>query len=137
MAADIAKQPSRPEGEEANDHPGILGRFIPYFRNPENVLKAKTDATLLVWVVLAGIMKELDQTATTQAYVSGMREDLELHGNELVWFQTYFSISYAITIIPSQMLQSMVHMLFSRSMRALTSANTHCAVPSIAYFANC
>lgn len=119
MAANINEQPIRPEGGETNNHPGILGRFIPYLRNPENVLKAKTDATLLVWVVLAGIMKELDQTATTQAYVSGMREDLELYGNELVWFQTYFSIAYAITIIPSQMLQSMVYILSSKSTKAL------------------
>ncbi|KAJ4407990.1 hypothetical protein N0V91_003656 [Didymella pomorum] len=51
-------------------------------------------------------MKEMDQSATTQAYVSGMKEDLALYGNELNWFQTYFSIAYAIFIVPSQMLQT-------------------------------
>ncbi|KAL6707903.1 hypothetical protein ACN47E_003577 [Coniothyrium glycines] len=51
-------------------------------------------------------MKEMDQSATTQAYVSGMKEDLQLYGNELNWFQTYFSIAYAIFIVPSQLLQT-------------------------------
>ncbi|KAK7998475.1 WD domain-containing protein [Apiospora arundinis] len=83
-----------------------LDRFIPYFRNPENVLRAKLDLFLLLWMFIAGIMKEMDQSATTQAYVSGMREDLGLLGNELNWFQTYFSIAYAIFIVPSQMLQT-------------------------------
>jgi hypothetical protein len=83
-----------------------LGRFITYFQNPENVLRAKLDGFLLLWMFVAGIMKEMDQSATTQAYVSGMKEDLSLYGNELNWFQTYFSIAYAIFIVPSQLLQT-------------------------------
>lgn len=83
-----------------------LGRYIPYFRNEENILRAKLDCLLLLWMFIAGIMKEMDQSATTQAYVSGMKEDLQLYGNELNWFQTYFSIAYAIFIVPSQMLQT-------------------------------
>ena len=83
-----------------------LRRFIPYLRNEENVLRTKLDCFLLLWMFIAGIMKEMDQSATTQAYVSGMKEDLALYGNELNWFQTYFSIAYAIFIVPSQMLQT-------------------------------
>ncbi|KAK8118185.1 uncharacterized protein PG998_006466 [Apiospora kogelbergensis] len=83
-----------------------LGRLIPYFRNPENILRCKLDIFLLLWMFVAGIMKEMDQNATTQAYVSGMREDLGLWDNELNWFQTYFSIAYALFIVPSQMLQT-------------------------------
>lgn len=83
-----------------------LGKFIPYFRTEENVLRLKLDCFLLLWMFVAGIMKEMDQSATTQAYVSGMKEDLALYGNELNWFQTYFSIAYAIFIVPSQMLQT-------------------------------
>ena len=48
----------------------------------------------------------MDQSATTQAYVSGMKEALSLYGNELVEFTTYFSIGYALCIIPSQMIQT-------------------------------
>ena len=83
-----------------------LARLVPYFRNPKNMLRAKLDLFLLLWMFIAGIMKEMSQSATTQAYVSGMREDLGLLGNELNWFQTYFSIAYAIFIMPSQMLQT-------------------------------
>ncbi|KAK8079357.1 hypothetical protein PG997_007175 [Apiospora hydei] len=103
--------PSKPVTPPANDaslqeqHRG-LARFVPYFRNPDNVLRAKLDLLLLPWMFIAGIMKEMDQSATTQAYVSGMREDLGLLGNELNWFQTYFSIAYAIFIVPSQMMQT-------------------------------
>lgn len=50
----------------------------------------------------------MDQSATTAAFVSGMKEDLSLYGNELVEFTTYFSIGYALFIVPSQMIQTRV-----------------------------
>ncbi|GME65372.1 uncharacterized protein LTHEOB_9355 [Neofusicoccum parvum] len=49
----------------------------------------------------------MDQSATTQAYVSGMKEALSLYGNELVEFTTYFSIGYALGIVPAQIIQTM------------------------------
>lgn len=77
-------------------------------RKRELKLRVKLDCLLLTWTFLAGILKEMDQDATTQAYVTGMREDLSLFGNELVWFQTYFSIAYAIFIVPAQLVQTKV-----------------------------
>lgn len=50
----------------------------------------------------------MDQSSTTQAYVSGMKEKLGLYGNELVEFTTFFSIGYAIAIVPSQITQTMI-----------------------------
>ncbi|KAK6221343.1 hypothetical protein LQW54_001442 [Pestalotiopsis sp. IQ-011] len=50
----------------------------------------------------------MDQSGTTQAYVSGMKESLSLYGNELVEFTTYFSIGYAIFPVPAQMAQTRV-----------------------------
>ncbi|KAF7526052.1 hypothetical protein G7054_g10880 [Neopestalotiopsis clavispora] len=50
----------------------------------------------------------MDQSGTTQAYVSGMKEALSLEGNELVEFTTYFSIGYAIFLVPAQMAQTRV-----------------------------
>lgn len=94
-----------------------LGRLIPYFRNPENILRCKLDLFLLLWMFVAGIMKEMDQSATTQAYVSGMREDLGLWDNELNWFQTYFSIAYALFIVPLQMLADQAAALALASLR--------------------
>ncbi|EJT77458.1 hypothetical protein GGTG_07370 [Gaeumannomyces tritici R3-111a-1] len=83
-----------------------VGRVIPYFRNARNVLVFKLDVMLLAWMFLAGIMKEMDQSATTQAYVSGMREALHLRGNELVEFNTYFSVGYALGLVPGQLIQT-------------------------------
>ncbi|KAI1081439.1 MFS general substrate transporter [Whalleya microplaca] len=50
----------------------------------------------------------MDQSATTQAYVSGMKESLSLYGNELVEFTTYFSIGYALFIVPAQIIQTRI-----------------------------
>ncbi|KAK2680183.1 MFS transporter superfamily [Fusarium oxysporum f. sp. vasinfectum] len=85
-----------------------ISKAIPYFRNPRHVLILKLDCLLLTWTFIAGIMKEMDQSATTQAYVSGMREALSLYGNELVFFNTYFSIGYAIGLVPGQLAQTRV-----------------------------
>ncbi|KAH7078184.1 major facilitator superfamily domain-containing protein [Paraphoma chrysanthemicola] len=85
---------------------GALDRNNIFFKNEENILRAKLDCVLLIWMFVAGIMKEMDQSAVNNAYVSGMKEDLQLYGNELNWFQTYFSIAYAIFIVPSQLLQT-------------------------------
>lgn len=85
-----------------------LGRICAYFKDPEHVLVFKLDVFLLVWAFIAGLMKDMDQSATTAAYVSGMQESLSLYGNELVEFTTYFSIGYAIFIVPSQLAQTRV-----------------------------
>ncbi|KAL1954769.1 hypothetical protein VTO42DRAFT_717 [Malbranchea cinnamomea] len=68
----------------------------------ERILVLKLDFLLLACAFVAGLTKDMDQSATTQVYVSGMREDLNLYGNELVEFTTYFAIGYALAIIPSQ-----------------------------------
>ncbi|KAK7408834.1 hypothetical protein QQX98_009020 [Neonectria punicea] len=91
----------------------FVSRYIPYFRNPQHVLLFKLDCFLLTWAFLAGltvytILKELDQSATTQAYVSGMRESLNLYGNELVQFTTFFSAGYAIGLVPGQLIQTKI-----------------------------
>lgn len=83
-----------------------ISKVTPYFRNARNVLVFKLDVMLLAWMFLAGIMKEMDQSATTQAYVSGMRESLSLFGNELVEFNTFFSIGYALGLVPGQLIQT-------------------------------
>lgn len=57
----------------------------------------------------------MDQSATTQAYVSGMKEALSLNGNELVESTTYFSIGYALGIVPAQIIQTMVGLGSSNS----------------------
>lgn len=98
-----------------------IAKFIPYFRNRRNVLIFKLDCLLLLWMFVAGLMKEMDQSATTQAYVSGMRESLGLYGNELVMFTTFFSIGYALGLVPGQLIQTRVStsVLFRRDLERL------------------
>ncbi|THC92198.1 hypothetical protein EYZ11_008325 [Aspergillus tanneri] len=84
--------------------------FSRILKNPERLFLLKLDLLLLVWAFVAGLTKvqDMDQSATTQAFVSGMKESLGLYGNELVEFTTYFSVGYALAIVPSQMIQTMV-----------------------------
>jgi hypothetical protein len=86
----------------------VLARYVPYFRNPRHILVFKLDCLLLTWTFIAGILKEMDQSATAQAYVSGMKESLHLYGNELINFNTFFSVGYAIGLIPGQLIQTKV-----------------------------
>ena len=94
------------------------------FFTEERQLVLKLDIFMLVWAFITGLTKDMDQVClradmileaitdsrmisqsnTTQAYVSGMKEALSLNGNELVEFTTFYSIGYAIAIVPSQLL---------------------------------
>ncbi|KAF7556906.1 hypothetical protein G7046_g6162 [Stylonectria norvegica] len=85
-----------------------LAKLHPYFKDPQHVLVLKLDVLLLSWAFVAGLTKDLDQSSTTAAFVSGMKEGLSLFGNELVEFTTYFSIGYALFIVPSQMIQTRI-----------------------------
>ncbi|KAF3762724.1 MFS general substrate transporter [Cryphonectria parasitica EP155] len=54
------------------------------------------------------VIKYLDQTNISNAYVSGMKEDLGLYGNQLNYMTTWFSVSYCIMLIPSQVIMTWV-----------------------------
>ncbi|KXH47831.1 hypothetical protein CSAL01_03324 [Colletotrichum salicis] len=109
----MAKTEPEPASAEASPNltkPSIpwLAKIHPYFEDAEHVLVLKLDLLLLSWAFIAGLMKDMDQSTTTAAYVSGMQEALSLYGNELVEFTTYFSIGYALFIVPSQLIQTRV-----------------------------
>ncbi|CAK1363354.1 Pantothenate transporter liz1 [Cercospora beticola] len=65
----------------------------------------KLDTFLLSYMCLAYFIKQLDQTNISNAFVSGMKEDLELYGNERNWLNTWFNIGILLGTIPSQMIQ--------------------------------
>ncbi|XDG04737.1 hypothetical protein ABKA04_004352 [Annulohypoxylon sp. FPYF3050] len=103
--------PTQPEAQRVSvqeEYKTWLGKVHPYFKDPERIVVLKLDAFLLTWAFVAGLLKDMDQSATTQAYVSGMKESLSLYGNELVEFTTFFSIGYALFIVPAQMIQTRV-----------------------------
>ena len=122
MAADKAREEASPEPwvvvtpDNEEDDAGFevtgvfkhVARVVPWFRKPRHVLTFKMDIMLVLWMFIAGLMKEMDQSATTQAYVSGMRESLGLYGNELVMFNTFFSVGYALGLVPGQLVQTRI-----------------------------
>ncbi|KAI8307048.1 hypothetical protein K4K61_003957 [Colletotrichum sp. SAR11_59] len=61
----------------------------------------RLDLFFLTIGFLGYMFKYIDQTNISNAYVSGMKEDLSLFGNELNYFTTFFNIGYMIMLYPS------------------------------------
>ncbi|WWD22558.1 hypothetical protein CI109_107051 [Kwoniella shandongensis] len=80
------------------------GAVIEKKTKSERWFVARLDAILLVFVCISQVVKYLDQQNISAAYVSGMKEELNLHGNEYNYFTTYFNVGYAIFLIPSQII---------------------------------
>ncbi|KAI2766822.1 hypothetical protein DTO012A8_7972 [Penicillium roqueforti] len=79
------------------------------FRSPEEkALVRRLDMFLMTFGCLSQVIKYLDQQNINNAYVSGMKEDLNLLGNELNLFTTYFNVAYCIMLIPSQVILTYV-----------------------------
>ncbi|KAI0301693.1 MFS general substrate transporter [Multifurca ochricompacta] len=62
----------------------------------------RLDACLITYAALSYFSKYLDQQNVTNAYVSGMKEDLHLHGNQLNYITTSWTVGYVIGQIPSK-----------------------------------
>ncbi|KAJ5083447.1 allantoate permease [Penicillium angulare] len=78
-------------------------------RSPdEKALVRRLDTFLLTFGCLSQVIKYLDQQNINNAYVSGMKEDLHLYGNELNLFTTYFNAAYCVMLIPSQIILTYV-----------------------------
>ncbi|KAF7557695.1 hypothetical protein G7Z17_g397 [Cylindrodendrum hubeiense] len=78
-------------------------------RTPEErAFVRRLDLFLMTFGCISQVIKYLDQTNITTAYVSGMKEDLGLLGNELNYFTIYFNIGYCIMLIPSQIIMTHV-----------------------------
>lgn len=64
----------------------------------------KLDAAILTFASLGYFIKYLDQVNVNNAFVSGMKEDLGLYGNELNYMQTCWTVGYVIGEIPSNLI---------------------------------
>lgn len=60
----------------------------------------KLDAILLTFASLGYFIKYLDQININNAFVSGMKEDLGLFGNELNYMQACWTVGYVIGEVP-------------------------------------
>lgn len=52
------------------------------------------------------VIKQIDQTNISNAFISGMREDLHLYANERNWLNTTFNIGILLGTFPAQLLQA-------------------------------
>ncbi|KAL2212414.1 MFS general substrate transporter [Sarocladium strictum] len=65
---------------------------------------AKIDWWILSYCCIAYFVKYLDQTNVSNAYVSGMKEDLDMAGNDLNYLNTFWTVGYILGQLPSQII---------------------------------
>ncbi|KAJ8102411.1 major facilitator superfamily domain-containing protein [Lipomyces tetrasporus] len=70
----------------------------------EKKLLFKLDCAILVFGCLSSFSKTLDNSSLTNAYVSGMKEDLNLGGNDLNYLTAVYYSSYLTFMIPGSFL---------------------------------
>ncbi|KAG9715422.1 hypothetical protein KCU73_g15938, partial [Aureobasidium melanogenum] len=68
----------------------------------------KVDAFVLTFASLGYFLKNIDQTNVNNAFLSGMKEDLNMYGNELVTSTSIWTVGYVIGQIPSNLLLTRV-----------------------------
>ncbi|KAJ4388895.1 hypothetical protein N0V93_006356 [Gnomoniopsis smithogilvyi] len=80
-------------------------------RSPEErKLIAKIDFFILTWAGFTYFSKNLNTNNVSNAYVSGMKEELNVVGNEYQTFTTMWTIGYVVSQIPSQMMCTRVRL---------------------------
>jgi hypothetical protein len=83
--------------------------FVWYPKNydpEERKLLFKLDAYILTYACLGFFIKTLDAANVKYAYVSGMKEDLNLYGNELNWLNWIYQIGYVAGQLPALLIMS-------------------------------
>lgn len=70
----------------------------------EKRLLLKVDATLVTFGCLGTFIKFLDRANLNTAFVSGMKEELNLYGNQLNYANTSYSIASIIALVPVNLL---------------------------------
>lgn len=82
-AAQASAVSCSPEGTDGQDIDDIDPK-------EERAFLWRLDLGFLTVGFLGYVFKNLDQSNISNAYVSGMQEDLKLYGNQLNYFTTYF-----------------------------------------------
>ncbi|CAK7893793.1 probable transporter Seo1p [[Candida] anglica] len=70
----------------------------------EKKLIIKLDLIIWVYLFLSSFVKTLDSTAVGYAYVSGMKEDLKMYGNQLTYQSSCYMAGFIVGQIPLTML---------------------------------
>ncbi|KAK0641429.1 major facilitator superfamily domain-containing protein [Cercophora newfieldiana] len=75
----------------------------------ERRLLLKLDLAILIIGCFGFFMKFMDQWNLASAYISGMRKDLSMFGNEYTYATTAYTVGYAIMQIPSTLIVQKIH----------------------------
>lgn len=73
-------------------------------KKQRRVLLWKLDIFILSWACFGYFVRILDSSNISNAYVSGLKEDLNVQGNEYNLFSTLWTCGYIIGQIPSQLI---------------------------------
>ncbi|KAF3035342.1 hypothetical protein E8E12_006713 [Didymella heteroderae] len=82
--------------------------YEPDRTHEERVFVSKLDAYLITILSLGYFIKNLDQTNISNAFVSGMKEDLSMNGNQINLIDTAWTVGYVVGQIPSQIILTKV-----------------------------
>ncbi|KAE8137756.1 major facilitator superfamily domain-containing protein [Aspergillus pseudotamarii] len=72
-------------------------------KDPERKLVVKIDFFILSFCCVTYFFNYLDRSNLSNAYVSGMKEELSFHGNQLNVINTVFTVGYIIGQVPSNL----------------------------------
>lgn len=75
-------------------------------KHDEAALVSRLDKRLLCFAMLGNLVKTMDSTNINSAFISGMEQDLDMHGVDYNWLTVLFMIGYLLMQIPSNMLLS-------------------------------
>ncbi|KAF2177686.1 pantothenate transporter-like protein [Zopfia rhizophila CBS 207.26] len=83
----------------------MTSKFVQYLRGDQNApgerkLIQKLDFFILSFCCLMYFLNYLDRTNLNNAYVSGMKEDLNFKGNQLNQINTVFTVGYTLGQVP-------------------------------------
>ncbi|ODN86836.1 pantothenate transporter [Cryptococcus wingfieldii CBS 7118] len=86
------------------------GKIWDTFDRPplERKLLFKVDAIILTFASIGYFLKNLDQTNVSNAFLTGMKEDLGMYGNQLVTSTSIWTVGYVIGQLPSNLLLTRV-----------------------------
>ncbi|KAF4840778.1 putative transporter SEO1 [Colletotrichum siamense] len=79
----------------------LIGWYPSDMPSEEKLVVLKLDLSILIFGCLSFFTKYLDQQSLTNAYVSGMREEIGMWGNELNYITATFWASYCGAMIPA------------------------------------
>ncbi|GAA5959973.1 hypothetical protein JCM21900_001446 [Sporobolomyces salmonicolor] len=100
-----------PQYRKANKAQSFWGRFYDVCDvedKEERHLLYKLDAVLVTFCALGYFLKYLDQSNLSSAFVSGMKEDLNMYGNELTTAISVWTVGYCVGQIPSNLILTRV-----------------------------